>query len=105
MESNRLNKVTSLIKNLAAEFIQKESGGGSMITITNADISKDLKNSTIYISVLPESAEEKALNFTKRQRADFRDFVKANTDLRIVPFFDFKIDLGEKHRQRIEEIS
>jgi len=53
---------------------------------------------------MPESYEESALDFTKRQRTEFRNFVKKNTQLRRLPFFDFKIDHGEKHRQHLDTL-
>jgi hypothetical protein len=34
---------------------------------------------------------------------DFKKYVKEHMQIHSVPFFDVKIDLGEKNRQRIEE--
>jgi hypothetical protein len=45
----------------AQDFFQKESSGVSLITVTKADISRDLERSNIYITVLPESKEAQAL--------------------------------------------
>jgi ribosome-binding factor A len=62
------------------------------------------KNATIYFTVFPEDQENTALDFLKRKRTEFKEFVKEKALLGRVPFFDFQIDLGEKNRQRIEEI-
>jgi len=44
------------------------------------------------------------LDFAKRKRAEFRDFAKKNIRAGRIPFFDFEIDAGEKHRQKIDAI-
>lgn len=93
------------IKELAARFFASESNGSSLMTITSASVSDDGKEATIFFTVLPEDKEEEALAFTKRRRSDFKAFVKSESRLGRIPFFDFRIDVGEKNRQRIEEIS
>jgi len=97
--------VSSSIKRVAGEYLKEKAGRESMITAIRADIGRDLKNSTVYVTVFPEEKETEALNFLKRKRGDFREFFKSRIKLKTVPFFDFKIDMGEKYRQRIEEIS
>ena len=101
----RQEKVSENIKHLAAEFLQKESSGGSLITVTNTDISKDLKKATIFITVFPESSEKSALDFAKRKRSDIRNYIRAKLKMKTLPFLDFDIDKGEKNRQRIDELS
>lgn len=98
-------KIKEEIKNLAARFLSIESNRTSLITVTNVEISDKNARSTVFFTVFPESAEEKALEFTKRMRSDFRDYVRENSKLGRIPFFDFKIDYGEKNRQRIDQIS
>lgn len=101
----RQEKVSGVIKKLAAEFIQRESSRESLITITNCTVSPDLRKATIFISVLPEKSEEFALNFIRRKRRDIRDYIKQNTKMRVLPFIDVEIDKGEKNRQKIDELS
>ncbi len=97
-------RLQTVLKELAANFLQTESSGSSLITVTNCEISENLRTATIFISVLPETAEESALNFTKRKRRDFKTYVKSHSKLRHIPFFDFEIDKGEKNRQKIESL-
>ena len=68
-------------------------------------MSSDFKNVTIYVSILPESQAEKALAFAKRMRSDFRDYLKEKTTMHPVPTVDFELDLGEKNRQRVDELT
>lgn len=90
---------------LAAEYIQKESFPESLITVTRADVSSDFKSMNIFVTVLPESAEDKALKFLQRHKKDFKHFVKSNSRIHHLPFFDFVIDSGDKVRRRLDEIS
>jgi ribosome-binding factor A len=90
--SVREEKITGVIKQTAAEFISKEADRSSMITVTNAKISKDLKRATIFLSIYPEKSEESALNFIKRKRGDFKKFAKDKIQIKRIPFFDFEID-------------
>ena len=101
----RQNKVKDNIRNIVAQFLERESNGTSLITVTGANVSKDLKKATIFISVLPESGEESALNFVKRRRKDVRSYLKKKLEMRSIPFLDFEVDLGEKNRQLIDELS
>ncbi len=103
--SLRQEKVANLVKKLSAQFLQIESSGQSLITVTNCTISPDLKKATIFISVLPEKSEEFALNFIKRKRTDLRDYIKKNTKMRVLPFIEVELDIGEKNRQKIDELS
>lgn len=89
---------------MAGEFLARESNRTSLITVTRADMSPDLKRGTIYISVLPESEEKKALEFAKRNLSEFREYVRSKSVLRYLPVFDFELDIGEKNRQRVSEI-
>jgi len=98
-------RISTLLKNLAANFLERESSRTSLITVTGISISKDFKKADILISVLPERDEDTALAFAKRKRSDLRDFIKKQTRMRVLPFFDFKIDRGERNRQRIDELS
>ncbi len=94
-----------MMKELAADFFERESSGASLITVTRTDISPDLKNCIVYISVLPESKEKAALDFAQRQLGDLRSFVKQKTRGKALPFFRVVLDLGEKNRQHIDDIS
>ncbi|MBU4536796.1 ribosome-binding factor A [Patescibacteria group bacterium] len=101
----RQDKVRENIRNIIAQFLETESNRLSLITVTRADVSSDIKRATIFVSVLPESEEESALNFLKRRRKDARDYLRKNISMRSVPFLDFELDYGEKNRQRIDELS
>ncbi|PCI19980.1 hypothetical protein COB64_02700 [Candidatus Wolfebacteria bacterium] len=103
--TTRQEKVGNLIKELAAYYIETQTNRTALITVTHATVSKDLKNATIYITVLPEDKEQAVLDFVKRKRADMRNYLKKKMDTKIIPFIDLEIDLGEKNRQLIDRLS
>jgi len=101
----RQEKVANVIKELSASFFEAESNRTSLITVTHATVSKNLKRGTLFISVFPEEKESIAFDFIKRRLRDLRGYLKKNMHAKVIPFLDVKIDLGEKNRQKIEELS
>jgi|SRR3989344_3863715 len=100
----RNEKVANYIKELTAEFLARENNRTSLITVTGANASPDLKRATVFITVLPESKEAEALQFVKRKRTQLREVLKKTLKIKIIPFVDFAIDAGEKNRQKIDEL-
>lgn len=101
MDTNHTKKdtVAREIAHAAARFIVTESNGQSLITVTHARISSDSSKATVYVSIIPESAEADALNFLKRLRAPFRDWIKKEVRLKRIPLFDFEIDQHERYQR------
>jgi len=102
MERNE--KIANLIKELGASFLGRESNNTSLITVTSCTVSPNMKNSTLFITVLPEDKESNALEFAKRKRGELREFLKKNMQVKVIPFIEIEIDKGEKHRQKIDEL-
>ncbi|NBV76780.1 ribosome-binding factor A [bacterium] len=100
--NHRRIQIAEALAHYAAEFFVRESNGTSLITVTRADVSPDLKNSTIYISVMPESAEQDALAFAKRNRTELKAFIH-KAGIGRPPFIEVVIDYGEKNRQAVDE--
>jgi ribosome-binding factor A len=105
MSSSREQKLKDIIKEAAAEFLQRESNYTSLLTVTDVSLSDRGNQSTIFFTVLPQDKEKGALDFVKRKRAEFREYFKSKARMRALPFFDFEIDNGEKNRQKIDEIA
>lgn len=107
MESNKIKdgRTQEIIRDLASMFLARESNGTSLITITKVNFNFGENKAVIFFTVLPEEMEEQALAFAKRKRSEFREYVKMKSKIPRLPNFDFNIDLGEKNRQKIEEIS
>ncbi|MEO8638215.1 MAG: ribosome-binding factor A [Candidatus Taylorbacteria bacterium] len=101
----RDQKIKHAISELAAKFIQEESSGASLVTVTDVRVTNDGKNALILFTALPEEKMKTVELFLKRKRGDFQEYVRLHSRIGRIPFFDFAIDLGEKNRQNIDRIS
>ena len=102
--TRRQKRVSEDIAHNAALFIAREASPHSLITVTRADISPNLKNAAIFVSVMPKEKSDEAMRFLKRQRTYFHDYLKEKTVLRNVPTVDFVLDIGEANRQRVDQV-
>jgi ribosome-binding factor A len=104
MADEHFAKMRELVTRLSAEFLERESNRDALVSVTHVELSPDTKYATVYISVLPESKENAVLDFAKRLRGDMRNFLKEKMRSRVIPFLEVEIDLGEKNRQKIENL-
>ncbi len=105
MASRRQTQVAETIAHRAADFFARESNRQSLVTVTHADVSPDLKSVTVFFTVLPEEKQGEVLHFARRNRPEFRDYLKTHAMLKFLPNIDFAIDYGEKNRQRIDDLA
>ncbi|HEY0964633.1 MAG TPA: ribosome-binding factor A, partial [Candidatus Paceibacterota bacterium] len=83
--SERQGRVSSLIKEAAATFIQHEANTNPLITVTRVDISPDLKKAIIFFTTIPDGKENDALIFLKRSASDLRNYLKQHAHLKHIP--------------------
>jgi ribosome-binding factor A len=102
--TERNQKVANNIKEYAATFLGRENNKTSLLTVTGATVSPDLKRATIFITVFPSSKENEVLHFTQRRLGELRETLKKNMSIKTIPFLEVKIDDGEKNRQKIDEL-
>jgi len=104
MSEFRNEKIKNNIRELAAIYIERESGPTSMITVTRVILSPDGKRATIMISVLPREKEKAAYGFIRRNLGELRKYISKNLKINPIPFLDVNIDEGEKNRQKIDDL-
>lgn len=102
----RSARVSDLIREEVADIIMnrikhKELG---FITVTGAKVSDDLRNATVYISVLnPEDAEK-----TVRKLNESKSFIKTELSRRLkmsyIPKLSFKIDEAIEYGRKIDKL-
>lgn len=103
--SDRHIRVESLLRELIAQYIQNESNADPLITVTRVTTAPDYRRVTVFFTTIPDGREQDALIFLKRTGSDMRGYVKKKSNLKIVPFLEFMVDYGERHRQHIDEIA
>ncbi|HEY4509234.1 MAG TPA: ribosome-binding factor A [Candidatus Paceibacterota bacterium] len=97
-------RVKEILHDLGARFLLLNGNSSSLLTVTRVELTRDGKCATIFFTVFPEKFEKTALEFAKRKRSEFKEFVKENSKLGRIPQMDFEIDSGEKNRQRIDSL-
>jgi ribosome-binding factor A len=105
MPSLRQQKMNQELVKYTGQAIVEIANYQSLITVTHADVSPNFKSAKIFVSVLPESEEHKVLAFLGRHAHDIRNYLKKHLATRTIPFVTFAADLGERNRQRIDELS
>jgi ribosome-binding factor A len=103
MEIARNDRVAQQLREIAAEFIARNTNGMSLITVTSAKAVPSLRAATFFVTVMPQSQTDAALAFLKRSRSDFRGYMKQRLSIKQIPFIDFAIDEGELRRQGVDE--
>jgi ribosome-binding factor A len=102
--SDRKIKLTGLLKELVATFIQHEANTNPLITITNVDLAPDLRRAIIFFTTIPDGREKDALIFLKRNGTNLRDYLKQKARIKNIPHLEFMVDAGERHRQHMDEL-
>ncbi len=105
MREIKRERTGEIIHRLAAEFVRDEASGASLLTITRVELSPTGKEAKIYFTTLPESEENTALKFLIRKTPGFKKYIRDESRIGLVPHIDFKIDYGERNRQRLDELS
>ncbi len=103
--NQRDSKIQEILRELAADFFSRESNRLSMITVTKVETRSHGGTATILVTVLPENQENDAVEFMHRQLTDFKEYVRTHSKIQRIPFFEVGIDIGEKNRQRLDEIT
>lgn len=105
MRETKHEKVGEIIHRLAAEFVEREATPASLLTVTRVELSPTGKDAKIYFTTFPEDKEDTALKFLERKTGEFKRYLYEHTRMGMVPFVTFKIDYGERNRQRLDELS
>ena len=104
MEGQRSSKIEERIREIVAQFIEAESNKTALITVTRVALGARGREATIFVTVMPQTGEESAVNFLKRKRKELKKLVMKGLGIHPVPFLDVQIDKGEKARQTIDAL-
>ncbi len=103
---NKKREITAeIIHRLAAQFAREEGSSASLLTITRVELSQTGKEAKIFFTTLPENEEGTALKFLERKTPEFHRYIRDESRIGIIPHVVFKIDYGERNRQRLDKLS
>lgn len=105
MKEIKHNRTEEIIHRLAAEFVRDNATKASLLTVTRVELNPSGKDAWIYFTTIPEKEQETAEKFLMRKLPEFKEYVRDNSSLGLIPHLSFKIDFGERNRQRLDELS
>jgi ribosome-binding factor A len=93
--SYRNKRVSEVIKEAVANIILQDLSDPhfGFVTVTRAKVSPDLKNATVYFSILGDTDQQnRTLDHLKRAKARIRHLLSGQVTLRYLPELNFEID-------------
>ena len=107
MPSLRLQRVRELLKREIGEVIRREIpvGDAGLITVNDVNVSGDLREATVYISILGNAGQQSAgLAQLHRQRKRIQGLVAKAVILKYTPQLRFKFDESLEQGNRVLQI-
>lgn len=105
--STRQEKINHLLKAEISDIIRREMKDPRLgfVTITGAEVTRDLRHATVYISIMGDEKEkETGLMIMQKAAGYIRGEFGRRAFLKIIPEIEFKMDTGVEHGARIFEI-
>ncbi|MFQ5849680.1 MAG: 30S ribosome-binding factor RbfA [Candidatus Binatia bacterium] len=107
MQTKRSERVGDLLLEFVSQLLSREINdpriGG--VTLTGAEVSKDLRHARIYFSILAgEKAKAEVLAGMRSATGFIRAKVARELKLRFVPTIEFVYDDTQVRAQRIEQL-
>lgn len=93
--SRRQERVGDLLRDLISEILQREMDDPRLgfVSITRVEVSSDLRDARVYVSVLGTEAQQKeSWQILRRATGFIRTLLSKQLDLRVVPRLDFRLD-------------
>lgn len=100
--SERIRKVNELLKHEVASALIMEGVGG-FVTIKAVETSRDMKQATVWISIIGGN-EEEVMSEIEGKRREIQQRTSSTLTSRNVPVLTFKVDHSGEHAQKIEEL-
>jgi len=107
MPSHRLLRVRELLKREIGEAIRREIpvNHAGLVTVTDVELSGDLRLATVFISILGTQEQQRAgLTLVHRNRQRIQDLVAKAVVLKYIPRLRFRVDDSVVRGNRVLEI-
>lgn len=102
--THRIEQVESTLRKALAQVLQRSISDPrirGMVSILNVDVSQDMKQAKVFVSVLPEEYEKRTLAGLKAANRHIQSEVKKLVALRIVPHLQFELDDSLKQAEQV----
>ena len=104
--SERIARLNELLKREISETLLKQEGFDReiLMTVTRVDISPDLSEAKVFISVMPEERREKVLDSLRKNIYHIQQEVNNKLFLKKIPRIVFHEEKAVEEAARIEEL-
>ena len=102
--TQRQKQIESLLQRAVAQVLQRGLADPrikGMVSITRVDVSPDLKQASVYVSILPENHESATLHGLEAASHHIQQQIKKLVALRLVPHLRFKLDQDLKKQAAV----
>jgi ribosome-binding factor A len=107
MQGKRLDRVNQLVKEEISYLLQRELKDPRLgfVTVTEVDVSADLRTAKVYVSVLGEEAQWKAsLAALDNAKGFVRNWLAPRLRMRAIPHLTFLPDRSIAHAAHIQAV-
>jgi ribosome-binding factor A len=107
MQGKRLDRVNQLIKEEVSMLLQRELKDPRLgfVTVTEVEVSKDLRQAKVFVSVLGDDAKWKSsMAALESARGFVRNWLRQHLELRVTPDLEFRPDHSLEHAARIQSL-
>ncbi len=107
MQGKRLDRVNQLFKEAISELLQRELKDPRLgfVTVTDVEVSKDLRTAKVYVSVFGTDEEWRAsLTALESGKGFIRNWLRQHLTLRIIPTLTFYPDRSMAHAASIQSL-
>jgi ribosome-binding factor A len=100
--SDRIRKVNELIREEASTAIAEIIGPEDFITVTAIETAKDLKNATIWVSILTDA--EKGMSNLNSHKSEIQHRITSKMATKYTPKIEFSLDHSPEYVEKIERL-
>lgn len=102
---SRIDQINETLRSEIGKFVANEIKiENGMITVLRVDCSPELKNTKVYVSVLPDKFYGTALAKLKKINSPLNSYLIKKIKIRKVPKINWVIDPTEKEASVIEQL-
>ncbi len=103
--TRRTRQVGELLKEELTDIIRKEVKDPRIgfMSITEVDVTTDLRQARVYVSVLHEGEREGTMDALRSAASFIRHHLKPRLRMRQIPFLEFRDDRSMEYAQHISE--
>lgn len=102
----RSQRLNILLREEIADIVMRKVKDPRLgfVTVTDVELSDDLKAAKVFISVLKKDEEETTIDILNSAKGLIRSEVSRRVRLKFIPLLDFRIDKSIEHGDKIDRL-